>query len=101
MIYLGEDADDMDFDTRKDEQYEECEMCNQEGVRYVHLMQHPKYPGELRVGCICAAKMEEDYDSTRTKKILKNRHMRKMNFLKKEWNVAPTVIMYLNIKVNI
>ena len=31
---LGGDTDDMDFDTRKDEQYEECEMCNQEGVRY-------------------------------------------------------------------
>lgn len=23
---------------KKDELYEKCEMCNQEGVRYVHLM---------------------------------------------------------------
>lgn len=38
MIDLGEDADDMDFNARKDELYEKCEMCNQEGVRYVHLI---------------------------------------------------------------
>lgn len=49
MIDLGEDADDMDFDTKKDELYEQCEMCSQEGVRYVHLMQHPDYPDELRL----------------------------------------------------
>lgn len=86
MIDLGEDADDMDFDAKKDELYEKCEMCSQEGVRYIHLMQHPDYSDELRVGCICAAKMEDDYDSPRQReRNLKNRHMRKMNFLKKEW----------------
>jgi len=51
MIDLGEDADDMDIEARKDELYEECEMCSQEGVRYVHVMQHPDYPYELRVDC--------------------------------------------------
>ena len=86
MIDLGEDAEDMDFETRKAELYEECEMCNQEGIRYVHIMEHPEYEGQLRVGSICAEKMENDYVAPRAReKDLKNRHNRKMNFLKRNW----------------
>ena len=65
MLDLGEDADDMDFETRRSEIYEECEMCNQEGIRYVHIMEHPQYEGQLRVGCVCAEKMENDYYAPR------------------------------------
>lgn len=86
MIDLGADADGMDFDTRKHELYEQCEMCGQDGVRYVHLMQHSEYPDELRVGCQCAEKMEEDYDSPRRRESkLRNRQLRKVNFLKQQW----------------
>jgi hypothetical protein len=38
-----------------------CEMCEHAEVRYVHVMTHPDYEGELLVGCICAGRMEEDY----------------------------------------
>ncbi len=86
MIDLGEDAEDIDVETRRAELYEVCEMCNQEGIRYVHLMEHKEYQGQLRVGCDCAAKMEEDYEKPRERENnLKNRHKRKMNFLKQEW----------------
>lgn len=37
-----------------------CEMCGNEKVRYVHVMSHPTY-GTLRVGCVCAEKMQDDY----------------------------------------
>ena len=38
-----------------------CEMCGTAEIRYVHYMQHPDYPEELAVGCICAENMEQDY----------------------------------------
>ena len=44
-----------------------CEMCDVALVRYVHVMQHADYPDPLRVGCQCAAKMEEDYSAARAK----------------------------------
>ena len=30
--------------------YEQCEMCGNERIRYVHLLEHPDYNGEIRVG---------------------------------------------------
>lgn len=41
-------------------EYEQCEMCEQEKIRYVHILQHPNFSGELRVGCICAEHMTDD-----------------------------------------
>lgn len=37
-----------------------CEMCGNERVRYVHVMSHRTYE-TLRVGCVCAEKMLDDY----------------------------------------
>lgn len=99
MIDLGEDAEDMDFDARKAELYEQCEMCSQEGIRYVHIMEHPRYEDQLRVGCMCAEKMESDYAAPREReKYLKNRHNRKMNFLKREWEGRANGNMVLKYK---
>jgi hypothetical protein len=45
-----------------------CEMCEHAEVRYVHVMTHPDYGGgeaELLVGCICAGRMEEDYQQAK------------------------------------
>ena len=39
----------------------ECEMCENQEIRYVHQMQHPNYPDILDCGCVCAGKLEEDY----------------------------------------
>jgi hypothetical protein len=36
-------------------------MCERAEVRYVHVMTHPDFDGELEVGCVCAGRMEEDY----------------------------------------
>ena len=48
------DVEDME------EPSEICEMCETQEIRYVHVMTHPKYPGELRCGVICAGQMERD-----------------------------------------
>jgi hypothetical protein len=37
-----------------------CEMCESAEIRYVHVMTHPQFSGELEVGCICAGHMEQD-----------------------------------------
>lgn len=28
-------------------EYEQCEMCVQEKIRYVHILRHPNFNGEL------------------------------------------------------
>lgn len=89
----------MDFETRKEELYEQCEMCRQEGIRYVHIMEHPEYVGHLRVGCVCAQKMENDYYAPRDREnTLRNRHNRKMNFLKHEWQLRSNGNLVLKYK---
>lgn len=35
-------------------------MCDQERVRYVHVMEHEDHPDQLRCGCVCAGHMEGD-----------------------------------------
>lgn len=67
-------------------EYKQCEMCGQEKIRYVHILQHPNFSGELRVGCICAEHMTDDYINPQKKeRELKNRLNRKKNFMRKEW----------------
>lgn len=67
--------------------YEQCEMCNNERIRYVHIMTHPCFLGQLHVGCVCAEKMTDDYLNPRDKeKILRNKASRRSNFNSVEWN---------------
>ncbi|MGB4588939.1 MAG: hypothetical protein WBI17_06855 [Clostridiaceae bacterium] len=89
MIDLGENIDDMKVETSKTELNEICEMCNQEGIQYVHLMEHPLDPEQLRVGCDCASKMKESYKWAHLRENrLKNLHKRKINFSKLEWKIS-------------
>lgn len=44
----GEQPEETDYAT--------CQMCGNEKIRYVHVMQHPDYIAELEVGCVCAEK---------------------------------------------
>jgi hypothetical protein len=68
-----------------------CEMCEQAEVRYVHVMQHAEWEGELRVGCICAGRMEQDYKRAVEREAELKRVVRKMKReLKRgyEWDYA-------------
>ena len=58
MEDLGEEAE-----IGEEIQYEQCEMCRNEKIRYVHIMKHPEFQGEMRVGCICASHMTDDYEN--------------------------------------
>ena len=68
--------------------YEQCQMCRNERIRYVHILTHPEFDGEIRVGCDCAAKMTDDYvNPSQREKDLRNRVNRKRNFLKQDWRL--------------
>lgn len=67
-------------------EYEQCEMCGNEKVRFVHIMKHPEYPKELKVGCVCAEKMSDDYINPRKRENeLKNKCSRRNSFNKVKW----------------
>ncbi|WP_044876543.1 hypothetical protein [Paenibacillus sp. IHBB 10380] len=86
MIDLGEGLEGLDADERKD-YYETCQMCSQEGIRFVHVMEHPNFSDQLRVGYKCAERMEEDYINPKKRESeLRNKYNRRHNFLKKEWS---------------
>jgi len=79
MEDLGEFVDDGDIE------YESCEMCGKERIRYVHIMSHNDF-GILRVGCGCAAKMEEDYENPKQRDDeARNKASRRTTFMKKDW----------------
>lgn len=70
-------------------------MCENERIRFVHLMQHPDYPHELRVGCVCAEKMSDDYVNPRkAEDTLRKRTSRRKNFNNKEWRFNPEKQIY-------
>ena len=77
------------IDLREDDplaELEICEMCGKEGIRYVHVMEHPQYPQLVQAGRVCAENMENDYNAPgKRERDLLNRYNRKMTFLKKEW----------------
>lgn len=39
-----------------------CQMSGT-SIRYVHIMAHPRYDGNIEAGCICAGHMEGDIDA--------------------------------------
>jgi hypothetical protein len=58
-----------------------CATWETQTIRYVHTMTHPNYATELKVGCVCAAKMESDYVGPR----LRERKLRSTADRKKRW----------------
>lgn len=67
-------------------EYETCMMCGQAKIRYVHIVSHPEYGEEFRVGCNCAANMTEDYiNPSMREQELRKKSNRRLNWAKKEW----------------
>lgn len=65
-----------DVEDRKD-RYFTCEMCGFTKVRYVHLMFHHDCSEIIRVGCVCAGHMEENYSAPKEReRELRNRAAR-------------------------
>lgn len=77
--------------------YETCMMCNNERIRYVHILTHDEVNGEFRVGCICAEKMTNDYITPkRLENGLRNKAARRANWVNKQWKNSKNGNYYLN-----
>lgn len=77
----GEPADETDYAT--------CQMCGNEKIRYVHIMEHPDLDENFEVGCVCAEKMSGDYEGPKRREAkLRNRAVRRTRWLQRKWRVA-------------
>ncbi len=79
--------------------YANCQMCGQEKLRYVHIMEHSDYHRTLEVGCVCAEKMTEDYLTPKKREShLRNRASRRSRWLKlRGWKISKKGNPYINI----
>jgi hypothetical protein len=72
-------------------------MCETQEIRYVHTMKHPDYVSELGVGCVCAEKMEDDYEGPRRReKALRSATSRKKRWLSRKWKISTKGNSYIN-----
>lgn len=79
--------------------YAACEMCGNERIRFVHVMEHPDCDTQCEVGCICAEKLSDDYAGPkRRESAMKNRATRRARWLTRQWRVSAKGNRYLNIK---
>lgn len=82
------------IDLREDEgvsfdAYESCEACGREHIRFVHVLAHDNYPELIRVGCICAEKLTDDYVGPRKReRELRNHAARRERFLSRKWKTS-------------
>lgn len=78
--------------------YATCEMCGQERVRFVHVVEHDDYPGKLNVGCVCAEKMSGDYVNPRHQEAkLKSKAIRKGKWLTRKWRSSKSGNEFINV----
>ena len=65
---------------------ERCQMCESQGVRHVHEMEHPDYAEALAVGSVCAAHMVQGYRGVdRRKADARNRRDRRGRWVSRSW----------------
>ncbi len=86
----GESADGTDYAT--------CQMCGNEKIRYVHVMEHSYLDENFDVGCVCAEKMSGDYEGPKRREAkLRNRAARRTRWLQRKWRVSAKGNSFLNV----
>jgi len=69
--------------------YEVCEFCGKEQIRFVHYLRHPLWHEVIAVGRICAGDLSGDPSADSEERKLRNLAQRRANFLKlKGWQVS-------------
>jgi hypothetical protein len=75
-----------------------CEMCETQEIRYVHHMEHPSYRESLGCGCVCAGRMEENYEGARRRElVLRNAAGRRRKWLSRKWQTSGKGNPFLNV----
>ena len=78
-------------------EYETCEFCGHEQIRFVHTLSHPDWMGEISVGRICANNLSGDPNVDVTEKRLRNRAQRRYKFPSlKSWKVSAKGNRWIN-----
>lgn len=63
-----------------------CDLCGYDRIKYVHIMIHPQWNGEFRVGCVCDGTMSGNMLAAQERDdAAKRKESRKRAFLKKQW----------------
>ncbi len=71
-------------------------MCGKENIRYVHIVEHPQVIEEYHVGCKCAEKMTDDYETPkRLEGVLRSRASRRAEWVHTNWKVSKKGNTYL------
>lgn len=66
-----------------------CDMCESQTIRYAHHMTHPRFEGELVVGCVCAGNMEGNLAAAEARdKKMRSRVGKRKRWLTRRWNVS-------------
>lgn len=78
-----------DEEGRRFGDYEICEFCGKEQIRFVHYLQHRDWKEAIAVGRICANSLAGDGRADSAEKELRNLAQRRANFLKlKSWKTS-------------
>jgi len=73
-----------------------CENCAFPHVRYVHQLVHEKSRRQVRVGCICAEHLTQDFSTPRLReRSLKTRSGRRMRWPTLNWKLSGKGNLYL------
>jgi len=79
----------VDGQTEDETNYQTCMMCNNNRIRYVHIVSHSEVENDFEVGCVCAEKMTGDYVNPKhLEKKLRQRTARRINWIKKTWKLT-------------
>ena len=78
--------------------YEVCQMCGNDQVRFVFVLSHKHYPEKLKVDTPCVEKLMDNYvDPVIREKELLNRHRRRLNWLAMPWRLSEQRNDFMNV----
>lgn len=73
-------------------------MCNNERIRFVHIVSHRDFGERFKVGCVCAEKMTIDHvNPKKFEQGLRNKVQRRINWLKREWKINRNGNLFLKV----
>lgn len=95
-----EDVLDVRFDEdRAYGEYDDCQFCGHEQIRFVHILSHRDYSDRIRVGCVCAEQLTEDYVTPKRREYeLRGRAARRERWLTRKWKLSRKGHEYLNTR---
>ena len=74
-----------------------CELCGKERIRYAHVLRHPSYLDEIRVGSTCASKLLACTGIPGRRRVVADRAQAVlyMDFTDQEWRLDPATGDYV------